>query len=84
MGDRMGKPPGMVQTRWVVRLRSGEPDVLVSDSADVGRRLDADVMAMEMAVSIEDSLALSWRVNCNRCVFASTMAMLIGTPISLA
>lgn len=41
-------------------------------------------MAIDMAVSIEESLALSMRVNATRCVCASTIAMLIGTPISVA
>lgn len=55
-----------------------------SESAEVGNRFDADVMAMEIAVSMDDSFALSMRVKVSRCVCASTMAMLIGTPSSVA
>jgi hypothetical protein len=79
----MGRPPGIVQRRWGEEKRD-EGAVYVSESAEVGRRLLADVMAMEIAVSMLDSLAVSCRVKDSRCVCASTMAMLIGKPSSEA
>ena len=83
MGERMGRPPGIAQRRWCEEKRDGEVGC-VSESAEVGRRLLADVVAMEIAVSMLDSLAVSCRVKDSRCVWASTMAMLIGKPSSVA
>lgn len=83
MGERIGRPPEIVQRRWGVEKRD-EGAVCVSESAEVGRRLLADVMAMEIAVSILESLAVSCRIKDSRCVCASTMAMLIGRPSSEA
>lgn len=83
MGERMGRPPGIVQRRWGEEKRDEEA-VYISESAEVGRRLEADVIAMEIAVSMLDSFAVSCRVKDSRCVCASTMAMLIGTPSSEA
>lgn len=57
---------------------------LVSESAEVGRRVEADVVAIEMAVSMLESLALSMRVKARRCVCASTMAMLMGRSMEVA
>ena len=50
---------------------------LWSVSAEVGRRLEDEVMAIAIAVSMLESLAASIRVNARRCVCASTMAMLL-------
>jgi hypothetical protein len=83
VGERIGRPPGIVQRRWGEEKRDGGA-VCVSESAEVGRRLEADVVAMDIAVSMLDSLAESCRVKDSRCVWASTMAMLIGKPCSEA
>lgn len=64
-------------------MKSGT-ELVASERADVGRRFDADVVAIEMAVSIEECLAASMRVKARRCVCASTMAILIGTSVEVA
>jgi hypothetical protein len=75
VGEIIGKPPGIVHRFGDAGRGVGEEG---SQSAEVGRRVDADVKAMESAVEIDECLAESMRLNNRRCVYASTMAMLLG------